>query len=161
VIIGKTKDKTSLILIAFLQKHRLSAIFSLRANELWQMFVLQQAGERRVVNVYLLGGGLAVLLLVVLVVSIIVRRVRSAQRRKALEHFLARYQSGQALVRYVQLNRQCSEEEAYQHLATFVKQYVPFEDHGYIDRMLVHDRQRLLERVRSLLVDDPDEIDKI
>jgi hypothetical protein len=81
---------------------------------------------------------------------------------KALEHILEMYhQSGQALVRYVMLNRQCSEEVAYQRIATFVKKHVPLDDHSSIERMLAYDNQSLLDWAHSILVYDPDEIDKI
>jgi hypothetical protein len=111
-----------------------------------------------VINLYLLGGSIAALILVVIVVL----KVRSVQRRKALKQLLERYhQSREALVRYIMLNRQCSEEVAYQRLATFVKKHVPLDDHNDIDRMLAHDRQSLLDRARSILVHNPDEIDKI
>jgi hypothetical protein len=125
------------------------------------MFVLQRTGERQVVNVYQLGGSIAVLLLLVIGVAIGVRKVRSMQRRRALEQVLERYYSGLALVRYVMLHRHCSEDVAYQRLATFVKKLVPLEDQSSIDRMLAYDRQSLLERARSILVHDPDEIDEI
>ena len=110
------------------------------------------------INVYLLGGSIAALILVVIVVL----KVRSVQRRKALKQILESYhESEQALVRYIMLNRQCSEEVAYQRLATFVKKHVPLDDHNYIDRMLAHDRQSLLDNARNILVHDPDEIDKV
>ena len=110
------------------------------------------------ISAYLLGESIAALLFIV----IIVLKVRYAQRRKALEQILERaYQSGQALVRYVMLNRQCSEEVAYQRLAAFVKKHVPFNDQSYVDRMLAQDRQSLLDSARNLLVQDPNEIDKI
>jgi hypothetical protein len=161
VIIGKTKDKTSPILTSFSQKHHLPAIFSFEIKQVAAIVYTATDGERQVMNVDLLVGGIATLVFAMIVVALVVRRVRSARRRKVLEQLLERYHSGRALVRYVQLNRQCSEEEAYQRLARFVKHHVPFDDHGSIDRMVVHDRQRLVERARSLLVDDPDEIDKI
>ena len=59
------------------------------------------------------------------------------------------------------LNRQCSEEVAYQRLAAFAKKHVPLDDYSYIDRMLAYDRLTLLEKVHNILVHDPDEIDKI
>lgn len=124
------------------------------------MFVRNER-ERQVVNIYRLGKSIAVLLLVVIGITIWVRRARSRQRRRALEQILARYYSGLALVRYVMLNRHCSEEAAYQRLATFVKQQMPLDDQSSIDRMLAYDRQSLLERARSILVHDPDEIDEI
>lgn len=91
-------------------------------------------------------------------------RVESACRRKPLEPMRERYASGLALVRYVQLNRQCSEMASYQRLATFVKKHVLVTDGSSpIECMEAydHDRQRLLERVRDFLVQDPDAIDKI
>src|SRR5438093_996775 len=103
------------------------------------MFVLQRTGERQVVNVYRLGVSIAVLLLVVIGVVIGVRGVRSMQRRRALEQILERYYSGLALVRYIMLNRQCSEEVAYQRIATFVKKHVPLEEQSSIDSMLAQD----------------------
>jgi hypothetical protein len=72
-----------------------------------------------------------------------------------------RYVSGLALVRYVQLNRQCSEVVAYQRLATFVKNRVPSDCPGLIKRMVAYDRQSLLEIAQGLVVHDPDGIDKI
>jgi hypothetical protein len=119
-------------------------------------------GERQVISAYLLGGSIAALLVIVIVVAIVVPKVRYIQRRKALEQILETYhQPGLALVRYVMLNRQCSEEAAYQRLAIFVKKYVPLDDQGYIDRMLAQDRQSLLDSARNILVHVPDEIGKI
>jgi hypothetical protein len=114
-----------------------------------------------VVNVYRLGVSIAILLLVVIGIVIGVRRVRRMQRRRTLERLLERYYSGLALVRYVMLNRQCSEEVAYQRLASFVKKHVPLEDQSSIESMLAHDRQSLLEYARNILVHDPDKIDEI
>ena len=111
---------------------------------------------------YLLVGGGAFFVFVVIVVALRVPKIRYTQKRKALAQLLERYhQSGQALVRYVMVNHRCSEEVAYQRLATFVKKHVPLDDHNYIDRMLAHDRQSLLDSARNILVHDPDEIDKI
>ena len=78
-------------------------------------------------NVYLLYGSIAGLLLVVMA-AVVVPKARYARRRKALEQLLVERdrQSGQALVRYVMLNRHCSEEVAYQRLAAFVNKHVPF-----------------------------------
>jgi hypothetical protein len=105
---------------------------------------------------------LTVLVLIVIVVAlVVVVRVKSVQRRKALEHMSTRYASGLALIRYVQLSRQCSEVVAFQRLATFVKNHVPVDDSSFIERMVAHDRQRLLERAQSFLVEDPDAIDKM
>ncbi len=115
-------------------------------------------GEKRVINIDLLLGTCIVVLLLV---AIGVRKVRSLQRRRALEQILAGYYSGIALVRYVMLNRRCSEEAAYERLATFVKNHVPLEDQNSIDRMVAHDRQSLLDRAQHILVHDPDKIDDI
>ena len=108
----------------------------------WQkLFEPLQASEKRVITVFLLDGSIAVLIVVVTVIAIVVARLKSAQRRKALEQIIEMYhQSGQALVRYVMLHSQCSEEVAYQRIATFVKKHVPFGEHSSIDRMLAHDR---------------------
>ncbi|GAC1408175.1 MAG: hypothetical protein NVSMB49_28350 [Ktedonobacteraceae bacterium] len=113
------------------------------------------------VNVYRPTVSITVLLLVVIGITIGFRRVRSMQRRRTLEQILERYYSGLALVRYIMLNRHCSEEVAYQRLATFVKKHVPLEDQSSIDSMLAHDRQSLLEHTRNILVHDPDEIEEI
>ena len=111
---------------------------------------------------YLLVGGVALFGLVVIVVALLVAKVRYTQQRKALAQLLERYhQSGQALVRYVMINRQCSEEVAYQHLARFVKKHVPLDEQSSIERMLALERPSLIDRTQSILVHDPDEIDKI
>jgi hypothetical protein len=102
-----------------------------------------------------------VLILSVIVFASVAVRVESKRRRKALEHIQERYASGLALVRYVQLNRQCSEVASYQRLATFVKKHVPVDGSSSIECMLTHDRQLLVERAQDLLVQDPDAIDKI
>ena len=111
---------------------------------------------------YLLVGGGALFVLVVIVVALLVPQVRYTQQRKALAQLLERYhQSRQAFVRYVMINRQCSEEVAYQHLARFVKKHVPLDEQSSIDRMLALERPSLIDRTQSILVHDPDEIDKI
>src|SRR5437763_1705931 len=103
--------------------------FQRKPDKLHQRFVLQLKGESQVMNAYLLGGIIAVLLLAVIVLANVVSKIRRAQWRKALEQILERYhQAGIALVRYVMLNRQCSEEVAYQRIATFVKKRVPLDD---------------------------------
>jgi len=115
-----------------------------------------------VLTAYLLVGGVALFGLVVIVVALLVAKVRYTQQRKALAQLLERYhQSGQALVRYVMINRQCSEEVAYQHLARFVKKHVPLDEQSSIERMLALERPSLIDRTQSILVHDPDEIDKI
>ena len=104
---------------------------------------------------------IAILVLLVIVAALVVRRAKSIQRRKALEQRRERYVSGLALVRYIQMNRQCSEEAAYQRLAFFVKKEVRLDDSSLLERMVVHDRQSLLEIAQGLLAHDPDEIDKL
>lgn len=93
--------------------------------------------------------------------ALVVSQVRSQQRKRALELLRERDQSKQALVRYVQMNRQCSEEVVYQRLAAYIKKHVPLDDHSYVEKMLVHDRSGLLEHAQSLLVHAPHELDKI
>ena len=104
---------------------------------------------------------IGVLVLLVMVVALVVLRAESGHRRKALEHRRETDASGLALVRYIQLNRQCSEDVSYERIARFVKNHIPFDDHGFIDRMLVYDRQSLLDSARSILARDPNGIDKI
>jgi hypothetical protein len=129
----------------------------------WQhAFESQQAGEKRAITVYLLAGGIVALVITGGVIALIVVRLKSAQRRKALEQIIERYrQSALALVRYVMLKHQCPEEAAYQRIASFVKSHVPVEEHSSIDNLLAHDRQGLLDWALSILASDPDEIDKI
>lgn len=110
---------------------------------------------------YLWGKSLAVLVLMVIVVTLVVRRVEDGHWRKVLEQRRERDACGRALVRYVQLHRQCSEAVAYQRLATFVKQHVPGDDSSSIGCMAAHERQSLLEIAQRLLVRDPDAIDKM
>lgn len=114
------------------------------------------------VTAYLLVGGGGLFVCVVIVVALRIPKVRYTQQRKALAQLIERYhQCGQALVRYVMINRQCSEERAYQHLARFVKKHVPLDEHSSIDRMLALDSQSLIDRTQSILVHAPDELDKI
>lgn len=110
---------------------------------------------------YLLRRSVAVRVLVVMVVALVIAWVRSVQRRYTLERVQARYQSGLALVRYIQLRRRYSEEVAYQRIAAFVKKHVLLNDQSYIESLLAHDRQSLLELAQSLLVHFPDEVDEI
>lgn len=133
----------------------------LTPNNSQGLFVLQRAGKRHSMNVYLLGASSAVLIVAVIVIAIVVFKLRRTRRRNVLKQIRERYQSGQALIRYIMLNRQCSEEAAYQRVAAFNKKHVPLNEHSTIDRMLAHDRQTLLDSARSKLVHDPDEIDKI
>jgi len=77
---------------------------------------------------------IAVLVLIVMVVALVIRRAKRVQRRKTLEQRRERNSAGLALVRYIQLNRQCSEEAAYQRLATFVEKHVLFDDSSSLKR---------------------------
>ncbi len=111
---------------------------------------------------YLVGAGIVILLAGTIICALVIRNVRSQQRRKAIESLGEKLrQSELALVRYVMLNRQCSEEVAYQRLATFVKLHTPFDDHDFVSRLVTHNRQRLLEKAQEILARAPDEIDKI
>lgn len=123
---------------------------------------VQRTRGKCLINLYLLSGGTAVLIVVLIIIAITVLKTKSAWRRKALEEILERYyQSKQALLRYVMLNRQCSEEAAYQRIAKFVKQHVPPDDYSRVDRMLAYGRQYLLDNACNLIAHDPDAIDKI
>lgn len=110
---------------------------------------------------YLGGKGIAVFVLMVIVIAVVVRRVEDVHGRKMLKQRRERDACGRALVRYIQLHRQCSEAVAYQRLATFVKQHVPGDDSGSIGCMAVHERQSLLKMAQRLLVRDPDAINKM
>jgi hypothetical protein len=95
----------------------------------------------------------------------VAHRATSTPQQKALAHRRAPRraspESGHALVRYIQLHRQCSEEAAYQRLAAFIKQRRPFDDQSSLEGMLVHDRQGLVKITQDLLGEDPDMIDTI
>ena len=95
------------------------------------------------------------------VVARVAVKVERVQRRKVLEHKREAYGSGRALVRYIQLNRQCSETAAYQRIAIFIKQHMPFDDPSSIERMVAYDRPGLLAIAQRLLVHDSDAIDKM
>ena len=100
--------------------------------------------------------------MITLIGAVVVLKIRRIQRRKAPGQIAEDYEwSRRALVLYVMLNRQCSEDAAYQRIATLVKKRVPLDDHGLIDWMLAQDRQGLVNRARDLLMRDPDEIDDI
>jgi hypothetical protein len=83
------------------------------------------------------------------------------QSRQTLEPIREKYRSRQALVRYIQLRYQTSEEAAYQRLAAFVKARVLPDQQSSIDHMVIYDRQKLLELAQRFLMHDPDDIDKI
>lgn len=114
--------------------------------------------RRRRVNIVYLTS---IIILALLAVGIITLG-RNMRRRKALEQLLERYQqSREALLRYVMLNRQCSEESAYKRLAVFMKSHAPIDEYSTIDMMLASNRQRLIDMVQDILASDPNEIDKI
>lgn len=97
-----------------------------------------------------------------IVTALVVSKLKYVERRKALEQIIETYkQSGPSLIRYVMLNRQCSEERAYQRLKTFVKNHVPFYEHGSIDSMFAQDRQYVVDMALGILCHCPDEIDNI
>ena len=102
---------------------------------------------------YLRRSGATVL--AVIAVPLVISWLKRRQSRRT------RYRSGQALVRYVQLHNQCSEEAAYQRLAAYVKRHVPLHEYPFIEYMLTYDRKRLLEFARRVLMRNPDEIDEI
>ena len=104
----------------------------------------------------------SIIILALLAVGIFITLGRNMRRRRALEQLLERYQqSREALLRYVMLNRQCSEESAYKRLAVFVKRHAPLDEYSAIDMMLASNRQRLIDMVQDILASDPNEIDKI
>lgn len=114
--------------------------------------------RRRRVNIVYLTS---IIILALLAVGIITLG-RNMRRRKALEQLLERYQqSREALLRYVMLNRQCSEESAYKRLAVFMKSHAPIDEYSTIDMMLASNRHRLIDMVQDILASDPNEIDKI
>jgi 3-phosphoglycerate kinase len=109
---------------------------------------------------YLLGGGFLAFMFTVVILAVIVPKAMSARRRKALEQILETYQQAQqALVRYVMLNRQCSEDAAFKRIATFVKNNMALADNGPI--VSISDKQDLLDIARTILAREPDAIDKI
>lgn len=110
---------------------------------------------------YLFVGGIALVVIIVVIVTLIMSQIRSEQRRQAYELLQRKDESGLALVRYVQLNRQCSEEAAYERLATFVKSHASLDNHPDVESMLAHDRAGLLTYVQSLLRHDSNILDKI
>ncbi len=105
---------------------------------------------------------LSFLLLVAITPALIMAWIKRMWRNRALERLREeRYRSGQALLRYVQMHNQCSEEVAYQRLAAFVKRRVLLDQQSLIDYLAIEERQRLLELAQSFLMHNPDEIDNI
>ena len=119
-------------------------------------------GKKQMIRAYIISGAVIALLLIMLALAIIILKLRYVQRRKTLRQLAeSYYRSQQALVLYVRLNHQCSEEVAYQRLAAFVKKHVPLDDQSYIDRMLTQERESLINSAREILAHDPNAIDKI
>lgn len=104
---------------------------------------------------FLRRRGTAVLVFAVIAVPLFISWLKRRLSRRI------RYTSGQAFIRYVQLHDQYSEEEAYQHLAAFVKRHVTFDEWSSVDQMLAYDRRKLLEWAQRILLHTPDEIDEI
>lgn len=126
----------------------------------YTVYDLLQVIKKRQVAVPLLSGG--IMIFAGIVTALVVSKLKYVERRKALEQIIETYkQSGPSLIRYVMLNRQCSEERAYQRLKTFVKNHVPFYEHGSIDRMFAQDRQYVVDMALGILCHCPDEIDNI
>ncbi len=92
---------------------------------------------------------------------VVIARVKRMLSRHARERVEVRYRSRQALLRYVQLRYQCSEEVAYQRVAAFVKRHVPNDEQASVEYMAAYDRQRLLELAQRIIMHNPDEIDEI
>jgi hypothetical protein len=100
---------------------------------------------------YLRRRSATVLALAVIAATLVISWVWREQRRHALERLREKYESMQALLRYVQLHRQCSEETAYQRLAAFVKRHAPLDEQPSIEYMVTHYRQGLFELAQSIL----------
>ena len=110
------------------------------------------------IGVYLLEIIIAVLVIVAIVFS----KARSTRRREVLEQTSERYrQSGNALIQYIRLHRQCSEDAAYQYLALFVEKHNPMDNRSSMNGDFARDRQSLIDSAQIILLHDPDEIDKI
>jgi hypothetical protein len=105
--------------------------------------------------------GVTAFVFVLIAAIFVIARVKRMLSRHARERVQEKYRSRQALVRYVQLRYQCSEEVAYQRVATFVKRHVPGDEWDSVEYMAAYDRQRLLELAQRILMHNPDEIDEI
>jgi len=105
--------------------------------------------------------GVIALLFVLIATIFVIVRVKRMLSRHARERVEVRYRSRQALLRYVQLRYQCSEEVAYQRVAGFVKRHVPNDEQASVEYMSAYDRQRLLELAQRIIMHNPDEIDEI
>jgi hypothetical protein len=113
------------------------------------------------VQVHLVHQTFAVPIHIAVALAFALGGVKDRVRGEAVADRQERDNSRLALVRFVQLHRQCSEEAAYQRIATFVKDFVPLDDWSFIDSMFAHERQRLLALAQEILVADPDAIDEI
>jgi len=113
-----------------------------------------------VLTTYLQRRDIIVLVLVIIAATLVIYWLRM-RGRLAREPIQEKYPSKQALLRYVQLHYQCSEEVAYQRLAAFIKRHVPLDEQASIEYLVSYDRQRLLELAQFFLMKNPDEIDDI
>jgi hypothetical protein len=101
------------------------------------------------------------LALTVMVALLLIYRTRRIQRELALEQAHEKEQAGLALVRYVQMQRNASEEVGYKRIADFVKSHTALGEHPFIDYLLANNRSGLLALAQSILASHPDEIDEI
>ena len=106
-------------------------------------------------------GVTALVFVLIFTTFVVIARVKRMLSRHARERVEVRYRSRQALLRYVQLRYQSSEEVAYQRVAAFVKRHVPNDEQASAEYMAVYDRQRLLELAQRIIMHNPDEIDEI
>ena len=104
---------------------------------------------------YLRRWSIAVLVPIVIAAPLFISLLKRWQGRRI------RYLSSQALIRYIQMHNQCSEEAAYQRLAAFVKRHTPLDDQSSADYLLAHNKRRLVELAQRILLNNPDEIDEI
>jgi|GEM_PF-1810198 hypothetical protein len=102
-----------------------------------------------------------VLVLGVVVGAFVFFWVGMVRGKLSLERLREKYQSRQALICYVQLKYQCTEEAAYRYITNFLKKQVPLEEFPYVEYMAVHARQSLLARAQEIFQEDPDKIDEV
>lgn len=98
---------------------------------------------------------IAVLVPIIIAVPLFISLLKRRQSRRR------RYLSGRALIRYIQMHNQYSEEAAYQRLAAFVIRHIPLDEQSTVYDSLAHNRRRLLELAQRILQNNPDEIDAI
>lgn len=123
--------------------------------------MLQWMGKKEMKAPFLLAAIILLLVFALIFAAILVSKIRYRRQRKTLERLLGGYQADLALVRYVMLNRQCSEEVAYRRIATFIKEHVPLDDQSYVDEMLARNKQSLLEKAHEILLNNSSELEKI